>query len=188
MPGENTHCRPQVARLFNRLPHTAWLPNTNNGLGYESGRPDAFVAHRGRLLCVECKADFGSFFLGEPDDPNVKVGWTGAQRNWYAKVARPTETPYYLALWVYSEREPVRKYQHKAALYLAPPEAWLELEIASLSCPAPARTVALNSDLERIHARKHITAEAYFSRYALRWIETVGWTIPEEHPIQEFLQ
>ena len=74
---EQKYCRAPLARSFNAVSETRWIPNTNASFSakfgneqafsadYESGRPDAFVWQRGRVICVECKAAFERFYLAD---------------------------------------------------------------------------------------------------------------------------
>ena len=181
---ENTYCRPVVAKMFNTLPSCRWLPNTNNGDGtYISGRPDGEARMLGgRAIDIECKAGLGSIFMGDPADPDNTCGWHYHQRNWHEYVAVCTQTPYWIALWLYPERRPTRVYQKNARLFLAPPAAWLAVE-AKLN---GRKTLALNADLEREHAYKAITADSEFAPYAL--IFDPFWRIPLEHPFWQALK
>ena len=175
---ENRYCRPVIAQLFNALPHCRWLPNTNAGDGtYISGRPDGEVRMLGgQAIDVECKAGFGSVFMGDPSDPDNTSGWHYHQRQWWQYVSVYTQTPAWIALWLYPERNPARVYQKNAHLFLVPPEAWLATE-AKLG---GRKTMALNANLERERAYKSITAESEFAPYALVF-EEGQWQIPARH-------
>lgn len=170
--------------MFNGMPDTKWVHNTNVGtsLGYESGRPDAFVFSRGNVACVECKGGMGSLYLGNPEDEKDGSGWTWAQRNWYQKVALTTQTPYWIAAWVCGERKPERVYQEKSALFLVSPVAWmkLEAEIRESEAWKGVRKVALTPELEHTGIRKDITLDLKWAKYRLHYDK--GWHIPTNHP------
>jgi hypothetical protein len=175
---EQTYCRGPLAKMFNRMPQTVWIPNRNDPAAtYERGRPDAFVCREGRYLAVECKAGVGSVFLGDPADENRTDGWHFHQRRWWQLVAQPSGMAYWIALWLYPARQlPSRVFHKDARLFLVPPEVWLDTE-AKLN---GRKTLALNADLEREHAYKGITAESQFASYALVF-EQGHWHIPDPH-------
>jgi hypothetical protein len=178
MPGENTYARPCLAKMFNSYAGTRWVHNINTGEGYESGRPDGFVFHNSRVTCVEVKADFGSLYLGNPENKDDTQGWTWHQRSWYEHVAKFTNTPYFIAAWVYPERaRPPRVMQANASFFLVPPEAWLEMEIQADG----RHTIALSAGLERIIARRSLTLSPMWDSYALYFAHG-QWNIPESHP------
>ncbi len=113
-----------------------------------------------QLYAIECKAFFGSVYLGNPDDPDDHTGWHASQRNWYQTVAIPEGIDYRIALWVYSSRNPKPPIQQtQARLFLVPPPAWLALEAKG------ERTVSLTANLERIHAKKHLNIVDWFGTY-----------------------
>jgi hypothetical protein len=128
------------------------------------------------LVAVECKADKGGLYLGDPADPDSTSGWHHHQRGWWNEIAVPVNLPYFIAAWLYSERNPTRIYHKNARLFLVPPKAWLATE-ARLN---GRMTLALNADLEREHAYKAITAEGEFAQYSLV-LGTGGWQIPASH-------
>ncbi len=187
MSGEQNWGRPHTAKMFNGMPGTCWVHNANAGSRYEKGRPDAFVFTAGRIVCVECKGGMGSLYLGNPDDAEATTGWTMHQRNWWRKVAAATNAPYWIAAWVYSERQPTgRVMQAKASLFLVSPEAWIELE-AKVG-PLGRKTVALTPELEiSDHQFKAFALSEQWARYALVYNEG-GWHIPPEHPYWEALK
>jgi hypothetical protein len=176
---EQTYCRGPVARMFNAMPNCRWLPNANNGDGtYISGRPDGEVRLLGgQAVDVECKAGLGSIFMGDPADPDNTSGWHYHQRHWWQQISIYTQTPAWIALWLYPERNPTRIYQKNARLFLVPPETWLATE-AKLG---GRKTLSLNASLEREHAYKTITAESEFAPFALVF-EQGQWHIPASHP------
>jgi len=136
--------------------------------------PDAAVDV---LIAIECKADMGSLYLGNPGDENATDGWHFHQRQWWREIAVASQLPYFIAAWVYSERKPSRVYQKNARLFLVPPEAWLATE-AKLN---GRKTLSLNADLEHERAYKDITAESEFASFALVF-DQGQWQIPANHP------
>lgn len=171
VPNETSHGRPQVARLFNQLPHVSWLDNENSGNGhYESGRPDAFVDLAGALAYVEVKGRAYSIYLGNPLNPDDKDGWKVNQRNWYTQVCNKTGTPYWLAVWSYPELEPKRVYQEHAWLFLVRPDDWLRAEAHIF----PKRTIRLE------------TLKKVWARLELEWEHGI-WNIPYQHPFWDSL-
>ena len=175
---EQAYCRAPLARYFNGLENTSWIPNRNTGLGYISGLPDAFVSLCGRFIAVECKASMGSLFLGDPDNEANTSGWHYHQRQWWEKVAIKSNISYWIAVWIYPEKDPKRVNRVNHALFfLVPPEAWLAVE-AKLG---GRKTLGFNSDTEREHAYKNVTAESEFANYRLDYING-GWIIPDTHP------
>jgi len=188
MKAEQHYCRGPLARMFNCLPNTRWISNPNltftngriNPTQYESGRPDAFVISQGRIVCVECKADFGSVFLGDPSDPTNRTGWHYSQRNWYEYCAQGTSTPYYIGLWVYPVCSPKRIKLALAKLFLVPAPVWLDLE-------DKAKTKRLPLDNDVRGARKHsLTICHAFDSYRLRYFDG-GWELPKTHPLVKIL-
>ncbi len=114
-----------------------------------------------KIVAIECKAAFGSVYLGNPEDEDDHEGWHASQRNWWNTIAVPEGIDYRIALWVYSERNPTgRIMQNKARLFLVPPPAWIALETAS-----GEKTISLTADLERIHAKKIHNIETAFGPY-----------------------
>jgi hypothetical protein len=180
MPGENRYCRERVAKMFNAHAQTKWISNRNVGnvIGYESGMPDGFVFHRGKVICVECKAGFGAIQFGSPDGTS---GWSAAQRSWWEHVARDTGTPYFIACWLYPSRErPKRVMQVETQLYLVPPECWLETEARARALGT--KTIAAMPELERVHTRKEVAASICFAPHALVFEHSI-WKIPETHAL-----
>ncbi len=182
MNAEQTYCRGPLARWFNQDPGHPWIPNRNfsglNRLGYESGRPDGFVCWAGRFLAVECKAAFGSVYLGDPEDPRSTEGWHYHQRNWWRHVARPSGMSYWICAWVYPERSPARVLNRQASCYLVTPEMWMAAE-AKLG--RGRKTLAASPDTERVHRFKSITAATEWRGNELHY-EHGTWAIPPQHP------
>jgi len=187
-------CRSKLAKMFNRLPDSGLLPNTNNGRGYISGRPDdEIVLSGGRILFIEAKGDSGSAYLGDPNQPTQTeckklgksydaTGWHTHQRNWWKDFAKPLKSDYYIALLVSPERDATRIDYKEAGMFLVPPEAWLALEEKL----AGRKTVALNPSLERILANKTVTLESEWGLYRLDY-ENGQYRIPEYHPLHSIL-
>ena len=123
---EQKICRGPLAASFNALPNTSWVPNINISFSkkfgnendlyadYDSGRPDAFVFHNGRIFCVECKAAVGRFPLND---------WSLSQRNWYEKIVKPSKTAYLIGL-AFLESE----ISNEPDLYLLPAARLLQYE------------------------------------------------------------
>lgn len=151
MGPESTYCRLPAANLINKTEDMVWIYNANDGSGkYISGRPDADVLCCGkgscdelaRIVFIECKAAFGSLYLGNPEDRMDKRGFHLSQRNWWSKVAKPKNAPYFILTWLYPESNPSTVYQKNALLYLVPPPLWLSLE-ASISGRHNSKTAKL---------------------------------------------
>lgn len=188
-------CRKKLAELFNALPRTGWLPNSNNGDGrYISGRPDAELwICGGAVVPIECKGSDGSLYLGDPLQPTQSEcerlgrkydasGWHTHQRLWHTRFSQPLGFPYFIAALVGAERD-YRRFDFSAAgLFLVPPEAWLELEAQVF----PRKTVALNPELERIHAHKSITLESAWAQFRLEY-SGGAYSIPTQHPIYSLI-
>ncbi len=124
---EQTYCRAPLARSFNQTSGVRWIANINTSFSqkfgrneafqgdYESGRPDGFALSGGRIICVECKAAFEKFYLGE---------WSNAQRQWCRDVADGSSTPYYVAVWIGANRSK-SGHAEQHALYMVPSRAIL---------------------------------------------------------------
>ncbi len=181
MNAEQNYCRGPLARWFNQDPSHPWLPNRNWSVGdkahYVSGVPDGFVCWQGRFLAIECKAAFGSLYLGDPDDPDSTEGWHYHQRSWWRQVAVPSGMTYWIAAWLYPERRPARVYNQKARCYLVRPELWIETE---QKLHPERKTLSANPDIERIIRFKHITAATEWSGHELYYVNK-AWAIPPEH-------
>lgn len=177
-------CRKHLAKMFN-TDKTQWVPNINTGTGYISGRPDAEVRYPpNHHIDVECKGFRGSAFLGDPNSPDLTAGWHHHQRSWWEKMDKPFDSPYFVALLVVSERDPETRVSfEKAGMFLVPPEAWLALEQKL----AGRKTVALNPDLERIHANRDTTLESEWPQYRLVY-DKQAFHIPESHPLYSILK
>lgn len=170
-------CRSRMAQMFNLT--AQWIPNINTGVGYISGRPDAEVRYgRNSHVDIECKGDSGSLFLGEPDNPDSTKGWHFHQRQWWERMDKWIEAPYFIAVLVAADRQASRIDYAKSGMFLVPPEAWLELEAKVF----PRKTVALSPELERIQAHKLVTIESEWPQYRLTY-SGGQYHIPTIHPI-----
>lgn len=137
---ENDHARPYIAKMFNQMENTIWIPNRNidfamlNKRGkaksntYVSGCPDAFVCSDGLFIAIECKA-FAR---------NAKMNmWSEAQENWWRRVALRSHMSYFIALWMYPEEvsDDTRIYQEKAYLFMLTPDAFIaQRDLAMAKC------------------------------------------------------
>lgn len=202
---ENTYCRPEAAKTFNRLgawdsnPNLMFRNRRNGGTGndieirtdnawYEGGRPDGFAAVQlvpdlpAFSIAVECKAFAGSLYLGDPNDETATSGWHYRQRVWYEHKAKPVNRLYYIYLWLYPEREPSRIRQDKAYVYLAPAQAWLDYE----ALLGGRKSIALLPSLEREIAYRDRCVIDVFKAHQLTYVpghngEPHHFQIPPEH-------
>jgi hypothetical protein len=180
---ENTYCRPPIARFFNSIPGCGWSPATNEGNGkYISGFPDGIACVFGVEVAVECKGpksrdNMAACFMGDPTVPDITIGWHYHQRQWWHDFAQSRMT-YWIALWLYSERNPARVYQHKAGMWLAPPEIWLTAE----NLLAGRKTLCYDASVEAEIAFKDRTARSLFQGFELEFRPPGSWAIPCEHP------
>ena len=192
---ESDMCRGPVAWMFNHtIPGATWLPESNFGNGmYESGRPDAFVSPWG--LPVECKADRGSLYTGNPES-DATVGFHAAQRNWLDKVCRKPGAyiPFYMAVWLNPLRD--GRLNHKLdRLFLVNVDVWLDMEYAAVT-HFNTRSIPLNADVTNYKYRKELNVERWFYPYALHMSQrlkdkgekAVAWSIPKQHPVWDDLR
>jgi hypothetical protein len=194
---ENQYCRAPLARMVNKIPGWCWVYNANATFArttgqtqYQSGRPDSFVfanlieGFPAVVICIECKAFFGSAYLGNPNNPEDREGWSLAQRSWWQQVAVPTHSLYYIALWLYPERvRPPRISQEKASLFLIPPESYLATEMKL----GGRRKIAANESLERQRAFRLITADTEFKDFKLEYGGGL-FHIPPTHHIYKSIE
>lgn len=120
----------------------------------DKGRPDFFVDMRGCFWYVECKAAAGSISLGE---------YREEQRE-YAH--EHTAGPVFIGLMMYPERNPTRLYIERARFYLVPLQEWINAEDFLFDTHG-TRTLALTSDLERVHALKNMTVDNFWRNFEL---------------------
>jgi hypothetical protein len=190
---EQKYCRTPMAAMFNAMPGSRWATNTNTFArkggrkasrvvnSPERGRPDAFVNWSGAFFDLECKADFGSLYLGNPDNAQETIGFHASQRWWYFNKALPTGTPYWLAVWIHKERNPRRVTHRNAVMYLVPAEMWLSLEaaakaIGTRTVPLFAREGKLSvAEWWRGHELEYVNSEA-------------GYRIPARHPVRKLIK
>ena len=202
-------CRSPLAWMFNHaIPGATWITEANAGLGiYESGRPDGFAMPW--MLPVECKADRGSLYTGDPDrparkskdwkegDPSPeKKGFHTSQRHWLANVCRKpgAYVLYYMAVWINPSRE--GRIDHCLdRLFLVNVDWWLNLEYVATN-QYDTRSVPLNPQCTNYKYRNQLNVEKWFSPFALdqykRTTDTgkklIAWRIPAKHPLWDDLR
>ena len=192
---ESDMCRQPVAWMFNHVvPGATWLTEANYGNNmYESGRPDAIAMPW--MLPVECKADKGSLYTGNPES-DATVGFHKAQRNWLDKVCRKPGAyiPFYMALWM----NPIREGRIKHTLdrlFLVNVDVWLDMEYVAVT-HFGTRSIPLNDTTTNFKYRKELNVERWFGAYALDQYQrinekgerTIAWKIPNNHPVWDDLR
>lgn len=164
---ENTYCRKPAAKILNASGLITWIYNSNPGNGtYISGRPDGEALCHGknfengvpRMVFVECKADEGKLYLGNPDDPSDTSGFHHHQRSWWRQVAEKANASFCILTWIYPEREPPMYLQKNALLYLVEPKTWLALE-ESIKDRHNHKTAKLDE------------VEAHFAPCRVKWVD-----------------
>ncbi len=187
MNAEQRYCRGPLARWFNQDPRHPWIPNRNcsirSSARYVSGVPDGFVCWEGHFVAIECKAGFGSVYLGDPENEKSTEGWHYHQRNWWEHVALPSRMSYWICAWIYPERKPTRVENKQAHCYLVTPELWMATE---QKLHPERKTLNATADIERVTRFKQVTAATEWKGHALQY-ERGAWAIPPGHPFQKSL-
>lgn len=130
---EQTYCRAPLARSFNQFPFTRWISSINISFSekfgrenaftattdYEPGYPDGAAIRFGKIIYVECKAAFGSFLFSK---------WSAKQRKWYEYNCNRTKTPYYVGIFLSSERGA------EGSIYLVPSNILISGNHKSMTC------------------------------------------------------
>jgi hypothetical protein len=193
MESVEDRCRKKLAKIFNHVPISEWVYNSNTGRGYISGRPDAEVRlSRARIMDIECKGSHPrgtqpgwntSIYLGDPDDKDATAGWHYHQRRWYEDKI-PFQAPYFIGVLCSGDPNYSDRFDFAlAGMFLVPPEAWLALEAAVF----PRKTVSLSPQLERVHEHKSITLESAWAEYRLPYVGQ-KYIVPEHHPVYKILK
>lgn len=196
---ENEYVRGPFASLINNMVGHSWVYNANvwfpgrdkkalkedspqANKGYEAGRPDGFVFANGKVKCVECKADMGSFCFD---------GVSPAQINWYQKVCLKTHTPYFVMVGIYQDFVKTgRNFEiDKWCLFLVPMTAFLILrdnarQLYDLgTLPLIMDNWKINSAGAKKGLSDGVTILATWLEYKLQRVGSAGqvYRIPEDH-------
>jgi hypothetical protein len=205
---ESEMSRQPIAWMWNHIvPGATWLSMPNHGDGtYIPGLPDGLAYPWG--LPVECKADRGSLYTGNPDYPATKsrdwkqgdklpqtTGLHTSQRNWLEGVCRKPGNyiPFYMAAWMNPLKD--GRLDHRLDRYfLVNVDVWLDMEHTAVT-KYSTRSVPLNSDTTNYKYRTELNVEKWFGQFALiqylRVTEKgkrVAWRIPVDHPLWDDLR
>jgi hypothetical protein len=206
---EDRMCRQPLAWMWNQLvPGCAWISEANAGMGlYESGRPDGFVSPW--MLPLECKADRGSLYTGNPtfparkgpgwkegDPQPEKRGFHTAQRDWLNRVCRKPGAyiPYQIAVWIHPAFS--GRLDHRLSrLFIVNADRWLDMEYAAVS-RFGTRSIPLDDSVTGFRYRRELNVMRWFAPFALeqyrRVTETsrteIAWRVPASHPLWDDLR